>query len=341
MMTKKVKYPKKLGTTEITLRNKHLCRDIQAEECLWDDFGLNATGGQLSEKQIKTLSRSAFELAGAFPYVFDVINWVCTHNPHKISRKNSPDETHYKVKIPWEIFFEAAFDKYNLSGSTQRLHDDLHKLTREPLVRVVPLNESKSLLTPLIISKIEYDEKSSIPLQYHNLKNITGKPIDSVILEFYKPIWASLIEGEYAKAWFLTPKAFTARIYYAIKQYAELQEFKRFGNFGTSLNYRRLFVYMNMHDNGTRRKAHYNAVDLARSCLPGELKPSGGALRSWPKVRRFFQKGMLLLNKMATDGIMESLGVIPSSVWYDQRRGTLSIDICRDYAQLSDLIVKK
>ena len=60
--------------------------------------------------KIDELNKGAFELAGIYPYIFDVLCYVCTHAKDAIERKDNNLETHYRVKIPVDKFYDFALD---------------------------------------------------------------------------------------------------------------------------------------------------------------------------------------------------------------------------------------
>ena len=302
------KYPKALGQAEITPRNKH--SDIVAAEDQDPTILLKT----------KELHSSMFELVGAYPYLFDVISYTCTHHLDQITRKNDQKETHYRVAIPYNKFLDMALDGYSGAGNTKRLKDELYKMIRKPLVKVLPFDKHHSIRTQPIRLDIVYDDDTQYS-QVKGLKNVTAKHIKGIILEFYKPLWKSLFSGEYGVAWFLAPKAFNAKMHYAIEKYKTLPEFIAYGELAYAIDYRRLFLYLNMYDNKRGNYVNYDATALTRSCLPKNIQADRNGeyrLKNWFSSHQFVQKGLKLLNKMAQDKLMEGITIIPKTVFYSK-----------------------
>ena len=314
------KYPKALASAETQPKNR------QSDKTIYD------ADQEKKQLQIKELDKSVFELLGAFPYLFDTVNYACTHHREVIQREDNKKETHYRIPLLWDTFMDYALDGYTGSGNAQRFKNEIYKMIKTPPVKVVPLDADHSIRTQLIRIDMVYEDGTK-PAQYKNLKHATGKKIKGIVLEFYKPIWKGLLQGKSARAWFLAPKAFNAKMYHAIEQYRDLPEFTNYGNLTYAIDYRRLFLYLNMHDNQKGAFIHYDALELVRACFPSNTRKDRNGeirIRNWYELHKFVQKGLRLINKMSQQKLMEGIKLIPSSVFYEKPAKTIRVKFKRE-----------
>ena len=175
-----------------------------------------------------------------------------------------------------------------------------------------------------------------------NLKNLKegGQEIKFVVIEFYKPLFYQLLRGKHGEAWFLLPKAFHAKMLKAINEYKDLPEFKRYGNLATSINYRKLYLYFNLHDNKRGDNLTYDALELSLHCLPENINEKNGKryLDNWYKLHQFTQKGTRLFHKMAQDGLLEGVSIIPTSVYYEKPAKEIKIKLQRNTKAIPEFI---
>lgn len=137
---------------------------------------------KIIEKKINELNKGAFELAGAYPYIFDVLCYVCTHAQAAIERKENKNETHYRVRIPIDKFYEIALDGKHEQG--HELLKELHELHQKPKTMSFPLTAELSISTKPI----------RIDLVYESGRKTTGKEIKYIVIEFYKLLFYKYFE---------------------------------------------------------------------------------------------------------------------------------------------------
>lgn len=303
-----VKYPKNLALAETSTKRYQLVLD----------------------DRVKNMDKTAFELSGAFPYIFDALNYICTHCKAGIERINDITETHYRVRLPMHLFYDFALDK-NMKYKKALLRE-LYKIIEKPPTKYLPLTKQESVLTAPIKIDLFYDDTTKIKNQ--NLKNLKaeGKEIKYIALEFYKPLWNRIFKGKYGEAWFYLPKAFHVKMLSTIEKYRDTKEFKRYGNLAKSTNYRALTLFINLHDNQKGVNLTLDAVNLAMSCLPGNTYERNYKvfLKNWYVLHQFIQKGIRLLHKMGEDGLMNGTNLIPTSVWYNKPMQEVKIGIHRN-----------
>lgn len=328
---KKIKFPKALGRAEISPRNKQSSNSLELEL---------VTGRALSKKRADSLKKAAFELFGVYPYMFDVISYICTCVPDIIENtENHSSHTHYRFALPWHLLKDAAFDGYEPTGGMASFRRGVRRLANNPEKKSVPLSNNLSVETELIRVDLVTDDSRRLPEHYGNLKNSKGRPIAGVFIEFYKPIWKSLLDGDTANAWFWTPKAFTARIHCAAETFLLTGELRSDKKHGRIKNVRLLFIYMNMQDN-KREIAYYDQIDMCRSCLPENVQKARShryVLKNRYTLLEFVKKGLKFLNKMARNGFLEGISIIPVEAWIDRKTGKIAVKFQRN-GEVSEFI---
>lgn len=279
------------------------------------------------------IERSAFELSGGFPFLFDVISCACTY--HKDFIKDDPQETHYNIKIPREAFDDFAFDNFT-DHSRDILKKEIWRVLRNPDRKILPLDNRHTILTEPIRLDIVYerDVLYSSLVSRNKKGEYTTAPrlkIKGYIIYFYKPLFSRLLSGQYGKAWFPLPKAFQAKMIHEIKEKGNDPIFKGYGNFGHVTNYRKLYLYLNLHDNSRSNELHYDALDMTARCLSGNISIKNGKpyLDNWYTSHQFIQKGLKLFHLMAQDGLMEGVKLIPGSVFYEKPIKKFRVKIIR------------
>ena len=246
-----VKYPRNIAQAEIF--NQH---DLTPEQ----------KNSILLQNKIERLTNESFNLNGAYPYLIDLVNYLCTHHRDIIERQNNVSETHYRVRIPKETFNEIILEEYK-------------------------------------------DQKD----------------------------WQSVLKDEKGAAWFPFPVRFQAKLIDFIKRHKDDNEFKKYGTFGHASNYRKLYLYLNLHDNSKSDEINYNAIDLTLKTLPSNTQktPAGEYfLRNWFTSHQFFQKALRLFYCMGKEGLLDGVKLIPTSVWYDKPIKELKVKINRGKTQL-------
>jgi hypothetical protein len=335
------KFPKIIANFETSPKNKHSNNLI---------YEIDDSGKKSKEIIFKRLSYHAFELASAYPYLIDALNYICTHRPVKIHREGDPTETHYRVTLSEEQFNDYALDGYSGAGNRERVRVEMLKLSKNPISKIMPLDITGriSIRTQPINVSVAFD-KGEINKKTIGLQNVKGKVRIGYSIEFFKPLWSPLFEGKFGHSWFLTPKAFNAKLYTCIERYKNLPAFMQYGELAYLSDYRRLFLYMNLHDNGIGNNLNFNALDLAKSCCPKFIdKDRNGneRLKNWYKFRQFVTKGCKLICQMGNDNVMGKVKIHPSSVYYNKNTGIISITVDRDSQEVefkddSDLFVIK
>lgn len=334
-MKKIIRYPKKTGHAETKSRRSHALIKNQ------NDI-------MLSGQYINALTRSAFELAGAHPYIFDTLAYICSHHRHAIERKNNQLETHYRVRVPIDYFKKFALDGCTICEKS--LMTELRNLVSNQKPKVLPMTNEYSILTTPIMVNLVLKERSEVTPEtikrLSHLKNRKtgeshqeegrGLPLKMVIIEFYKPLFASLFAGQFGNNWFPIPTAFHAKMIEEINNCRNLPEFQKINIKALPIQYRKLFLYMNLHDNSTGKKLILDATDTLLSCYPSLLSSKNGKhyINNWWKARLFVQKACLLFNCMAEKGLMDGAKFIPTKIHYNKSLRKFELTLTRQRKHL-------
>jgi len=300
-----VHYPKAAANAETTSRRQH---SVIFEE-----------GQQLPPEKVEKLTRSFFEIAGAHPYIFDALSYICTFHRQAIERRENSTETHFRVRIPIENFLDYALD--GRSQYKHRLMTELYDMASIQRGKILPLDAGHSIKTVPIRVDLFYEDGTKLhPATARKLESLKGQaPISYIAIEFYKPLFQTLLQGKDGESWFPLPKAFHAKMLETMDECRELPEFKNAGIQALPIQYRKLYLYMNLHDNGLGERLNLDGVDTLLSCYPTLVKDKGGERYiDWWEGRLFIKKACELYNRMADKGLMDGVKFVPTGIQYDK-----------------------
>ncbi|MGA2143148.1 MAG: hypothetical protein ABSG94_12115 [Brevinematales bacterium] len=326
-----VKYPRGIAQAEIF--NQHSLSPENKQKLLY-------------ENKIERLTNESFNLNGAYPYLIDFINYLCTHHRDLIERQDNPGETHYRVRIPKKEFNEIILGEYkdqknHLEQEIYRLLSDKDESGERMKPKILPLNMEYAIRTKPIRLDIVYNDGEKLKPEQMTLKNVTGESVKGYIIEFFKPLWQSVLKDDKGQAWFPFPVRFHAKMIDFIKKHKNDGEFKKYGNFGGASNYRKLYLYLNLHDNSKAMEINYDAIDLTLKSLPSNIKKNDKGeydIHNWFTSHQFFQKGLRLFYRMGEAGLLDGVKLIPTSVWYDKPLKELKVKINRGNVLLPEFI---
>lgn len=332
-MKSAVHYPKDLARAETTSRLQHI--EIR-----------NDNGVSLSREQIKELTKASYSLSGAYPYTFDALAYICTHHKDNIERRDNAAESHFRVRLPIKTFLDFALnghDKY-MKAFMVELYEIAARKKEGEIPKVLPINENYSVRTPPL--KIDFYLKNSEKVsdaekkRLANLKGETTLPLEYVAIEFFKPLFERLLNGAYGEAWFSVPKAFHAETRNEIDHVAGTDIFKNDTATVriTPIQARKVFFYINLHDNGIGEKITIDGIELCQSCFPEHISIKDGVkyIDNWNAARLKIKKALILFNSMAKKGLMNGSKFVPidiqfdvNKVSYDRTAKTFSIKVIR------------
>lgn len=340
-MAKRVFYPKRLGEAETTSAMLHKGRDIY-DGYFYDADG-NARLGTLIEQKAVKLNKATTELNGAFPYTFDFLSYVCTNAKQAIENTEPSNRNYYySVTAPWSKYLELTLGRYT---------DQKHSLLTELIaiegnnapIKVVPWDETTSIKgSPIRVAFRGVNKAALAPgvvKRLNNLDHVSNMPIGEIQIEFLKPLFQDVIENKGNS--FPLPAAFHATMKDDMEKCRNDKDIKAIPEANYPQTYRKLWIYLNLHDNGEGAKIIVPAVDLLMHCAPQYIqeKPDGSRyVKDWWKARLFVIKGLTLFRKMAEYGHMGPCKFSPTGVFYNKPLRTFDITVTRNKTEYKTVI---
>lgn len=286
MKHKTLKYTKRLAKAEMTSKSK--------------------LKGLLDSESQK-MHKGYFELSGAYPYVFDIITYICNYYQHnvintekKIDAKiisdtitQSDSVTHHSINIPWDSCLDIALGDYCHGKNRHRFKSELYTLARNPLPKVLPWEGTQNILTLPVRCNIITEEGNAIT------GNITNYHIEKVIIDFFRPLWEGLFSGKHGVCWFRMPSAFYSKIY----GYMDTKNTKV-----TPLQVRKLYMFVKMHDNKKGSFVNHDIEDIVINCFPGliQIKKGKPYQKDKKKSKQFIEQCVDVLVGMQREKIIDN-----------------------------------
>lgn len=169
-------------------------------------------GDEVEDYKVK-IDRATCELAGAYPYLFNVISYMCTHAKEVVIDLD-PNGFYYSVSMTWEKFLDTALGDF--IEQKHYLQKELMKLKEGAQAKIIPFNEHGSVYgQPVIVALFAGDGESLKPQAKTGLKNIGKKPVGTIQILFLKSLFRdSLNDTRY----FNEPKAFYALLHHMARE---------------------------------------------------------------------------------------------------------------------------
>lgn len=344
------------------------------------NFQLSNVADLAPEIAQKANKRALTEFNKGYPYIFDGLSFLCTwyataqyqtangETKDVIARKNDPTETHYRTILPIKQFIKMCLgDNLEL---TNDLLLQLCKLAGNEEKKVLTLNDDYSIYTtPIRIDFVTKNGDKVTDAEKRNINNLHKRfentdhykqdnyntrqaPIEYVIIEYYKPLFSSLLEknkkGTIGYDYFQVPAHFQANLNTTLKalvsnHFFDNTELDRANVPMTSIDARLIFEVIADHDNGLGNEITIPALELARRCFPQYLNryttKDGEQKENLPKSRGYdirikIKKAIVAFKQMGTMGKMDGGRFIPvelveTSVYYDVHNEQFKIKVLR------------
>lgn len=310
MKNNTIKYPKPVSETELYNNKMVLTDSVNRQTKILE--------------QIKILKKEYFSMQGANGYLIDVCNFLATKNP-KLFWQN-PEFTHVSIRLSTTDFNEHALGDYQ--NQLQSLKDQVYKFRKENKQKILPLDLNMDILIePIRIYPIYSNKQNDYfgilsnnpkkTYEYGKLKNVKNTKLVGYQIDIYKNLWKSILT-ENPNNYFLYPSHLHAKMVHAINECKDKQDFIELGIFGNVYNYRKLFLYMQMHNNGKSDELVYNIYDLTLECLPENIKKQANGqycLKDKKQIFNFIKKGVKLFNYMGQNGLLTGSKLVPTLLY--------------------------
>jgi hypothetical protein len=227
------------------------------------------------------INRKTTELAGAYPYIFSIVSWVCENHPQLV--KQDTTNFYYQIgnetdPMPWNRFLNYGIGKYK--DQKHLFLVELKKFIKENRPYWLPAMDGGAVLMPPFRITLKTKDLREISIaEMGRIKNteVADSIICGVIIECYKPFFAGHFNG-HEDGFIKQPAAWYAKIRQGaigtIENKAQFSGMVEAGmeNDMTALNVMRIWEYLALHDNGKGETKTVDAVDLLNHVAPSYLK---------------------------------------------------------------------
>jgi hypothetical protein len=339
-----VKYPKQLMFTELgsSRQVKRMRKSLEHQN--WQT---------LSETDKKHLERSQFAFGNLYPYTFDGLTYIATHNREIIK---DIDKYYYVIEMPFTDFIHYCLLEW--TGSRQYLKNELQRKCKMAenqdeykFLRYIPLVKGDYISIAPITIGFHYRPLTEMTKQeIQRLKQIDRfnpdtKAIKNIVIYVLKPLLSPILEKNKNGGYASFPSALQAKIDYILEHCQN--ELKRFRNL-TPIFLRKYFLFLNSRDHSKKSKQYLiiDAVDFWMHVSPSEL--SAGYNGKCLNIRNPKEKIQKLADAnnffaiMAEEGLMKGAKAFPTTseiikqcqpvgIHYDKKSGKYKIRIERSF----------
>ncbi len=308
------KYPKVMAYTETGSPRQVKRFREKADEEFYD----------LTEAERKQLKRSQFAFGSIYPYTFDGLSYIATHNKElseeygKKIVKNAGDY-YYQVELPFNDFVNYCLLSWTNSKkylkNELRIHVAGLKTDEYKFFRYIPVAKGDYISgQPLIINFRRKNQFEMTALEIQRLKQIgrfndEAKIVQNIVVLVAKPFLNPILHKDIGQGWFSIPSAFQAKIDYLLDNNPSIGL--------TSLFLRKYYMYLNTLDSSTKKPyISINAVDLWEHVSPSEVKLIGGKYKcvaNWKEAKIKIKFAHKFFQKMKTSGVVSGSKLCPTT----------------------------
>jgi hypothetical protein len=161
--------------------------------------------GKIHKEKI-SISRATCNFSGAYPYLFDVISYVCTHAKKAIIEADN----YYSVTIPYEKFLDLALD--DCIGQMRYLQNELYRMDSSKQNKLIEIGENTSLYAmPVVLAcKAGSRERALSEKGRRGAEQLGKEPHTEIQILFLKCLFQDVKENDNKYIDF--PKAFFAKL---------------------------------------------------------------------------------------------------------------------------------
>jgi hypothetical protein len=239
--------------------------------------------GKMIDPYKVQISRATSELAGAYPFLFNVISFVLTHEEYQIGYEKMKTGFYDSITLPLGVFLDIALGK--TEGVKDFLMSEMVKLEKNRPVKVVPFDEKTSVYGQPIVVTIGA-EKSGHVKNINRDKRDSKTRIQILFMKCFfrnehghiqepKAVYAKLVEAQARRRKDLAKKEQLQLTADAPSSTALMKPAPMEDPYVQTSAINRVREYLFLHDNGKSDTIHYNVPGLLRHSQPQYIRQSG------------------------------------------------------------------
>jgi hypothetical protein len=343
LMSKKVS--KAITTPQSFHKERHENGVEYYKEITYTPDGDMILNGKIRKETI-SISRATCNFSGAYPYLFDVISYVCTHAKEAIIETDN----YYSVTIPYEKFLEFALD--DCTGQLHYLQNELYRLDKAKQSKLIALDEKTSLYALPVLLAYKTGERPLSEKGKRGAEQLGVEVYGEIQILFLKCLFQDLKENsnkylDFPKALFAkiktVEKAFENKYIFnepngllrlvskkeleeLIKQHvyvtrdrksivtktSDISDIKPLSKNISAENIYKFLNYFRLHDNAINHKIRLKGIDLLKHCAPEFIQTKkdkqGNSIDFYRKgAKPFLNILAIAMNELCRVGVLNAL----------------------------------
>jgi len=287
-----------------------------------------------------SISRATCNFSGAYPYLFDVISYTCTHAKDAIKEVDN----YYSVTIPYEKFLEFALD--GCTGQLRYLQNELFRIDTTKQSKLITIDKNSSLYAmPVVLAyKSGNCERALSKKGKRGAEQLKKEPNTEIQILFLKCLFQDVKENGNKYTDF--PKAFFAKIKAVERTFEnkfvfiepdtglnllvdknQLQKLIKKHGIVTDITDARpltgmisaeviykLLNYFRLHDNTKSPKIRLKGIDVLKHCAPQYIQTikdkhgnSSDYYKNADKAKPFLNLLAIAINEVCQMGILNAV----------------------------------
>ncbi len=305
---------------------------------------MGETWTTLTDKERKSLKRSQFAFGTLYPYTFDGLAYVATHDRTLFQNH---DEHYYTLELPINVWGDICLGGYQTHSKEHFMHELLRRgattdKDEAKNLRCIPIGKGKYIsFQPLMVGFTQKAQEDLSSLELKRLTNLRTfnedtKKITTVKIYVIKQLIEPLYDDDderFKGGWFSCPSALQAKINHTLKT-----DEQHFFDGLEPLFLRKYFLYLNIHDRSHDKDSYVdvNGIDLCEHISPSKINAEGTykCIRNWYEVREKLERANEFFKAMETQGLMKGAKAYPTTcprgVYYDKPTEKYRIYFKRD-----------
>lgn len=259
--------PRKTGEAVTTPQSFHKARHERGveyyKEVTYTPDGDMILNGKMRREKI-SISRAACNFSGAYPYLFDVLSYICAHAKGAVVDVDN----YYSVIIPYDKFLELA-----LGGHREQQHylqNELYRLDKARQSKIIALDGQTSLYAQPVVLAYKAGDRPLSEKGKRGAEQIGVKVRGEIQILFLKCLFRDVLENDNRYIDF--PKAFFAELKAAENVLEDAGAAHPACGGITSETIYKLLNYFRLHDNSESLSIRLSGIKVLKHCAPQHIK---------------------------------------------------------------------